>query len=129
MLVKMEGKRKRGQQKMRWLDSTDSMNMNLSELQERAKDREAWHAASMESRVRHDLATEHSLYGIPFPPTTHPQKAEEDRIGRRFLSSFTKNIVGNHRHGLLIYKSPKCGLVCLKYMPYSLSLLSVSVRI
>ena len=49
MLGKIEGKRERGQQRMKWLDSTDSMNMNLSKLQEIAKDREAWHAASMES--------------------------------------------------------------------------------
>ena len=46
MLRKMEGKRRRGQQRMRWLDSiTDSMNMNVSKLQEIVKDREAWHAA------------------------------------------------------------------------------------
>ena len=50
MLGKIEGNRKRGQQRMSWLDSTDSVNMNLCKLQEIAKDREAWHAASMESQ-------------------------------------------------------------------------------
>ena len=46
MLGKIEGKRKRGWQRMRWLDSIpDSMDMSLSQLQEIVKDRESWRAA------------------------------------------------------------------------------------
>ena len=46
MLGKIEDRRRRGQQRMRWLDGiTDSVNMNVGKLQEMARDREAWHAA------------------------------------------------------------------------------------
>ena len=60
MLGKIEGKRRRRQQRMRWLGSiTDSLDMNLSKLREIVKDRRAWLLQSMGlQRVEHDLVTE-----------------------------------------------------------------------
>ena len=64
LLGKIEGKRRRDWQRIRWLDGiTDSMDMNLSKLQKIAENRGTWHSAV--HRVKHDLATEQQCLVCP----------------------------------------------------------------
>ena len=64
MLGKIEGRRRRGGQRMRWLDRiTDSADMSLGRFWEMVKDRETWRTAIMGSqRVGHDLVTEQQQF-------------------------------------------------------------------
>ena len=57
ILGRIEGRRRRGQQRRRWLDGiTDSMDINLGELQEMVRDREAWRAVHSVSKSRTQLS-------------------------------------------------------------------------
>ena len=69
MLGKIEGRKRRGWQRMRWLDAiTKPMDMSLSELREMVKDREVWRAAVhgvSKQRVRDDIVTEKTTVYFP----------------------------------------------------------------
>ena len=67
MLGKIEGRRRRGRQKTRWLDGiTKSMDMSFSKLREILKDRKAWRSVVSRVTIGHDLATEQQQLSLNY---------------------------------------------------------------
>ena len=113
ILGKIEGKRRRGQQRMRWLDGiTDSMDMSLTNLREMVKDRETCHTAVHGSqRVGHDLASEQQ------PPGDLMALRKVKAFDFKIDTSFKELVFGTIKRSRS--KSVFFFLILIKTAPYS----------
>ena len=119
MLGKIEDKKRRGWQKMRWLDSiTGSMDMSLSKLYEIVKDREAWHTAihrvsKSRTQLNDLITTTEALTG------SSPFSQWQNREGGEFQSRYSSN-VWHSAHTLVIWlistqEAGKCQGACYRW--------------